>query len=619
VFTYQDVRRGRLIYVHGADENGAFASFGISVADENPDHAPAQGLVRIAFYHPDASSLALLPAAQRLSIAGRSGDLPGVSGLIEERLRRYILAKDGNFVVWESSATSKGIELSSPTSSITPEDYLFKHILGRGPARPQTFRGSSGDDVLVGGMERDILEGGGGNDLLTGKGGSDDFVLNPSRGGVSTITDFNSQLGDRVIVSGAKGVGSVYLNDHVRVRNLDGTLVVETSPAGTGINFTGASARLVGVPVTTTLRELAEAGAIAGDGLVMKPYLSVLASKPHAYEDGEPGEFLIKRGGDVSAPLTVRMSVSGSASPGIDYQTLPATLVIPAGVHELVVPVLPFMDSIAEGNGEVVFLSLLADSNYDLGSQFTAQVMIHDPVPVLTIETEQAVASVAGPLPGSFLLSRTSALDRSVLVRFTITGSATNGIDYDAVLTTITLGAGETHRLIPIQPKAGASLSGGAEVVRLTLRVDGSYRIGHSAAAEVTLVPQLDDLGSWAARHFPGLEDPAAADPGGFGTPLLMRYALRLDPASPAHGKSLRYSVVNGFPTIEFDVQPGDPNLSYVPEVGIGGGDWKSGPANLVQVLPASGYGNPWKKVFRSKLAIKDAPMQLLRVRVENP
>ena len=49
-------------------------------------------------------------------------------------------------------------------------------------------------------------------------------------------------------------------------------------------------------------------------------------------ESGDPGTFAISRTGDASQPLTVTLTVGGTAAAGTDYGTLGTTLVIPAGV-----------------------------------------------------------------------------------------------------------------------------------------------------------------------------------------------------------------------------------------------------------------------------------------------
>lgn len=60
------------------------------------------------------------------------------------------------------------------------------------------FNGNSGDDTLRGDGGADTLNGGAGNDQLTGGSGADLFVFAP---GVTTVTDFDPDAGDKIDIS----------------------------------------------------------------------------------------------------------------------------------------------------------------------------------------------------------------------------------------------------------------------------------------------------------------------------------------------------------------------------------------------------------------------------------
>jgi Ca2+-binding RTX toxin-like protein len=72
-------------------------------------------------------------------------------------------------------------------------------IFGGGGA--DYLHGGEGNDFLDGGQGRDTLIGGAGNDTLTGGAGADLFVLE-NLGGVDTITDFDSEEGDKIRITG---------------------------------------------------------------------------------------------------------------------------------------------------------------------------------------------------------------------------------------------------------------------------------------------------------------------------------------------------------------------------------------------------------------------------------
>ncbi len=99
-----------------------------------------------------------------------------------------------------------------------------------------------------------------------------------------------------------------------------------------------------------------------------------------ASESGDAGEFLVTRTGDTSQALTVNYIIRGTADNGIDYQTIPNSITIPAGATSASIGILPKSDSINERT-ETVFLGLenVPNSiNYMLGPDFHAVVNIRD-------------------------------------------------------------------------------------------------------------------------------------------------------------------------------------------------------------------------------------------------
>src|SRR5207247_1450031 len=113
-------------------------------------------------------------------------------------------------------------------------------------------------------------------------------------------------------------------------------------------------------------------------GPPQQPTVSVAATDPEASEPGaDSGTFTLSRTGSMASALTVRYSLSGSAANGIDYQSLPTSVTIPAGAASATVTVTPIDDSRTEGD-ETVVLTLSQDAAYDVGSANSATVTIHD-------------------------------------------------------------------------------------------------------------------------------------------------------------------------------------------------------------------------------------------------
>ena len=94
------------------------------------------------------------------------------------------------------------------------------------------------------------------------------------------------------------------------------------------------------------------------------PEINVRAKGAAAYETGPVTRFFyIRRGGDLSQPLTVHYMIGGKAHQGIDYNLVGGAVTIKAGNHLRRVEVTPIADGIDENN-ESVTLTLLSDPAY---------------------------------------------------------------------------------------------------------------------------------------------------------------------------------------------------------------------------------------------------------------
>lgn len=90
----------------------------------------------------------------------------------------------------------------------------------------------------------------------------------------------------------------------------------------------------------------------------------------------EPAVFAIRRSGGIDA-LTVNLSFGGTASVGLDYDTLGTTVEIPLGTNTVWVEIVPLSDDLNEGD-ETVALTLLAGIGYSIGDGGPATITIED-------------------------------------------------------------------------------------------------------------------------------------------------------------------------------------------------------------------------------------------------
>jgi hypothetical protein len=82
------------------------------------------------------------------------------------------------------------------------------------------------------------------------------------------------------------------------------------------------------------------------------------------------------------------------------------------------------------------------------------------PSPVVTVWAAQPLAYEPGNQAGVFTISRGANTNSAVTLDCTFTGTATNGVDYAAVPTSVTLAAGQSETNILITPVAEPQATG---------------------------------------------------------------------------------------------------------------------------------------------------------------
>jgi hypothetical protein len=277
--------------------------------------------------------------------------------------------------------------------------------------------------------------------------------------------------------------------------------VTYTSASSTGtLTFSSVSGRSGSALVTVTVQD--DGGrANGGEDTFSRtftvtvnralPTITVIPSDPDAAEPGlDSAEFTVTRIGSTANPLTVFFTLAGTAAEGLDYQGLGTSATIPAGSASATVRVTPLDDLLFE-SPETVVLTLAADPSYTVAPPSTATVTIlDDELPVVTITTADP-ASEAGPDPGTFTVSRTGPTTNPLTVHYTVTGSATNGTDYQTVGTSVTVSAGSATATVPITP-IDDGLVEGAENVVIAIEPNPAYVVGVPAIAGLNIAD--DDL-----------------------------------------------------------------------------------------------------------------------------
>jgi Calx-beta domain/Domain of unknown function (DUF4114) len=187
-----------------------------------------------------------------------------------------------------------------------------------------------------------------------------------------------------------------------------------------------------------------------------------IAAGVNAQEPTTPGTFILNRTGDLSSTLTVNLAATpGTATSGIDFQTIATTAIFAAGSSSTSINVNAIDDDLYEGS-ETVRLAIQTGSAYTLGASTSAEIAIIDneTIPTLIITpTTQSIAEKNSGDPAnsaSFQVQLSGKSATAITVDYaTINGSATAGSDFTLTNGQLIFAAGTIAPqtiLVPITP-----------------------------------------------------------------------------------------------------------------------------------------------------------------------
>jgi hypothetical protein len=240
--------------------------------------------------------------------------------------------------------------------------------------------------------------------------------------------------------------------------------------------------------------------------------VSIAATDPSASEPSAPGAFTVTRtGGGTTTPLTVAYTVSGTATSS-DYSALPGSVTIPTGNTSATIAITPADDDTIEST-ETVVLTITPQTAYIVGTANTATVEItsDDALPTVTVSAFDSAAAEPSA-PGSFRITRTGRTTTSLLVSYSVSGTATSGTDYTTLTGSATIPAGATFATVTVTPIDDTTVEI-PETVIATLTESTRYTIGFSRTATVIITD--DDVLPTVTIS---ATDAASAEPSGTGT-----------------------------------------------------------------------------------------------------
>jgi gliding motility-associated-like protein/uncharacterized repeat protein (TIGR01451 family) len=222
---------------------------------------------------------------------------------------------------------------------------------------------------------------------------------------------------------------------------------------------------------------------------------------------------------NTGAPVTVNYTVTGTAVSGSDYSALSGSVVIANGQQSNTITVTPIDDNIVE-SAETVIVTLNTGTGYELGSTATrtATVTITDTDTFTASVVSTTATANENPVSnGTFTIDLASVNNTGnpVVVNYNITGTASSGLDYNALSGTLSIPNGQRTGTVTVTPINDTIIEVNETVV-LTLEAGAGYTIGSPNNATVTIVSDDQYVASITASDANAAESNGAMATGEF-------------------------------------------------------------------------------------------------------
>ncbi|MFN7021286.1 MAG: Calx-beta domain-containing protein [Phycisphaerales bacterium] len=191
--------------------------------------------------------------------------------------------------------------------------------------------------------------------------------------------------------------------------------------------------------------------------------------------------FVVQRSGQTDLPLTINLTIGGSAAPGADYIALPDSVTIRAGRTKASIYVRPFDDSHFEGDETVrITLQPSPDGLFTLSQtrprRVSTWVIIRDR-PMVSITVADPVATTDPSDTAAFLITRSGPTTQALRVAYSLGGTATPGDDYARPSALLTIPAGRATLMVKISGRGTQFTDARFKTIRLTLEPLAGYNL----------------------------------------------------------------------------------------------------------------------------------------------
>ena len=226
-----------------------------------------------------------------------------------------------------------------------------------------------------------------------------------------------------------------------------------------------------------------------------KATLSIVANDADASEPGDDGQFTMTISQVSDQDTVVNILVTGTATTGDDYTTIPATTTILAGELTATIDVKTVDSDLLEDNESVIVTLASIDSadddvSIDLAANSASVAIVDDDKASVSISVTDADAGESSN-NGQFTVTMSKSSDKDTVIGYTVSGSA-DGTDFILLSGEVTILAGETIAVIEISVIDDAILEGN-ETVILTLIGTGDPDVAVDSVSNTATITITDD------------------------------------------------------------------------------------------------------------------------------
>jgi hypothetical protein len=279
-----------------------------------------------------------------------------------------------------------------------------------------------------------------------------------------------------------------------------------------------------------------------------------ISTEPATGVGTDTARIRIYRAGGSSA-FTVNYTISGTAAPGIDYSSIPSSVSFAAADTFKEIVITPLGDSLQEGT-ETVTLTLTPAAAYTVEPESSASVLIIDEdAPTVSVSNENTTVSETSTAI-RFWFSRSGSTTAALTVNYTMSGTATPGVDYTGATGTVVIPAAAAGVYLTLVPVNDTIPEGAESITASVVAVAGSYVRGVPTATY--FLGDNDNTGLPQVRF-------AAASSGGAEGVGTVNIPVTLSAASTG-SVTVNYAVTGGSATaggVDYDITNG--SLVFAP------------------------------------------------------